>query len=128
MIPGMHIDIYRMIAYPFITVVGNKLHVNVNFKVFFRVLFLYSIWVLEGPYDTPMTELSSMNCKIIQYLGATHLTFDSELTNLLRIRKTEFQIIILHGGLCIKVSIANQNKIQQFSLFTKILCTFINSN
>lgn len=98
MIPGMHIDIYRMIAYPFITVVGNKLHVNVNFKVFFRVLFLYSIWVLEGPYDTPMTELSSMNCKIIQYLGATHLTFDSELTNLLRIRKTEFQIIILHGG------------------------------
>lgn len=40
MIPGMHIDIYRMIAYPFITVVGNKLHVNVNFKVFFRVVFL----------------------------------------------------------------------------------------
>lgn len=98
MIPGMHINTYRMIAYPFITVVGNKLHVNVNFKVFFRVLFLYSIWVLEGPYDTPMTELSSMTCKIIKYLGATHLTFDSELTNLLRIRKTEFQIIILHGG------------------------------
>lgn len=44
----MHIDIYRMIAYPFITVVGNKLHVNVNFKVFFRVLFLYNHPVLGG--------------------------------------------------------------------------------
>lgn len=36
----MHINKYRMIAYPFITVVGNKLHVNVNSKVFFGVVFL----------------------------------------------------------------------------------------
>lgn len=79
----MYIDIYRMIVYFFIIVVGNKLYVNVNFKVFFRVLFLYLIWVQEGFYDIFMIELFFMNCKIIQYLGVKRLIFDSELINLL---------------------------------------------